>query len=121
MHVTALTSKKIATAVRWSARVLSVLLFLFWGAFFVEHLAWFADPHGWPPVGVISVQFAHLVLLIGLAMAWKWELLGSILILVSSLVFFSQTAGKNFPLFFAVTSLPAVLWLFCYLQSKRTN
>ncbi len=31
------------------AKISSLVLFLFWGAFFVEHLTWFEDPATWPP------------------------------------------------------------------------
>jgi len=37
------------TAIRWSARVLGLAVFLFWGAFFVGHLQWFSHPSQLPP------------------------------------------------------------------------
>ena len=59
------------------------------------------------------MQGLHLLLLVGLLLAWKWELLGGALILAAALPFFWVTAGKNFALFASATGLPAVLWLYC--------
>jgi len=98
---------------RWVARLLGAGLFLFWGAFFVEHLAWFTDPGRWPPPWVFLVQGLHLLLLVGLLLAWKRELLGGALILAAAVPFFWITAGRNFALFTLATSVPAALWLYC--------
>jgi hypothetical protein len=96
----------------WSARVLAVLVFLFWGAFFLEHLTWFFKPGAeWPPAQVWLLQLAHLAMLIGLLVLLRWELAGSALTIIAALVFFFFVAGRQFPLFFAVTSLPAILAL----------
>jgi len=100
------------TLLYWSARVLAVMVFLFWGAFFLEHLSWFLRPVAeWPPARVWLLQLAHLAMLIGLLVLLRWELAGSALTIVAALVFFVEVAGSRFPLFFAVTSLPAVLAL----------
>ena len=55
---------------RWLGRGLALLLFLFWGAFFVEHLAeWFSHPQAAPPpLRAWVAQGLHLVMLIGLAL-----------------------------------------------------
>ncbi len=96
----------------WSARVLAVVVFLFWGAFFLEHLSWFLRPVAeWPSARVWLLQLAHLAMLIGLLMVLRWEIAGSVLTIGAALVFFVSVAGSRFPLFFAVTSLPAVLAL----------
>ncbi len=110
------------TVLYWSARVLAVMVFLFWGAFFLEHLSWFFKPVAewppifkpaaeWPPARVWLLQLAHLAMLIGLLVLLRWELAGSALTIVAALVFFVSVAGSRFPLFFAVTSLPAILAL----------
>jgi hypothetical protein len=61
---------------------------------------------------IVWIQFAHLAMLIGFLFAWKWELAGSALIVIGALAFFSQTANGKFPLFFGVTVIPAVLYLY---------
>ena len=55
---------------KWSGRAVALLLFLFWGAFFLEHLfGWFlrAD-HRYPPAWVWIAQGLHFTMLVGLAM-----------------------------------------------------
>ena len=67
-----------ATAVRWGARALSVLILMFWGLFLIAHL--FGD-EGRPtrPLArddylVLSALIASLA---GLALAWKRERAGA--------------------------------------------
>ena len=78
----------------WTGRVLALGLFLFWGAFFVEHLQqWFLHPvKGFPPVWVWLGQLAHLAILIGLIGLWRWPVTGSILTILGSLSFFGGLA-----------------------------
>ena len=96
----------------WSGRILAIGLFLFWGAFFVEHLGWFLHPgEGLPPARVWLLQLAHLILLAGLLTLVRREILGSILTVAAALVFFAATAGPRFPVFFGLTILPVVLTL----------
>ena len=65
---------------RWLGRGLALLLFLFWGAFFVEHLAeWFSHPQAAPPPPRAWVaQGLHLVMLIGLALMLQRDRLGAV-------------------------------------------
>lgn len=97
-------------AVRWLARGLAAALVLFWGMFFVEHLAWFAEPAK-VPLGVWGMQALHLAMLVGLVVGWRWELAGALLVAASSIPFFWFAAGKNFIWFSLVTLAPAALWL----------
>ena len=101
------------TVGRWFARGAALLLFLFWGAFFVEHLAWFVHPAEFPPPYVVFLHLLHLTMLVGLLLGWRWERLGAVVVLGGALGFFSQAAGPNFPTYFAITAVPAVLWLGC--------
>jgi hypothetical protein len=105
--------------VRWVARVWAVILFLFWMLFFVEHLGGFAQPGEKTPARVWWLMALHLALLVGLAIGWRWELLGAGLVLVAGPLFFFLTAGKNALVFTVITSIPAVLWLICGLLAKR--
>lgn len=104
---------KAAIVLRWSARVVATLLFLLWSAFFVEHtIEWFIQPlPQTPPAGVWLGHAQHFLILAGLVMLWRWEVIGSLVLIGSSLVFFVDKAGANFPLFFGVTAIPAVLLL----------
>jgi hypothetical protein len=104
---------------RWIARIWAVALFLLWGAFFLAHLAWFADPQQLPPLWVFLLVGLHFLMLVGLLAGWKWELAGALLVLASSVPFFAASAGRNFPWFTLVTAVPSVLWLYCAWQERR--
>lgn len=108
------------TAIRWAARGLAVLLFLFWGQFFVMHLKeWFIDPDRLPPPRVFFIVGLHLALLVGYLAGWRWELAGALLVLAAAWSFFYFAAGPNFVLFASLSSLPALLWLLCALAATR--
>jgi hypothetical protein len=123
-------SKFTIRIVCWTGRVLALGLFLFWGAFFVEHLnEWFMFPmNGFPPVAVWLRQMAHLAILVGLVTLWRWPLTGSIVTILGSLGFFGSlaiwegTAGKPnllFLKFLAVTIIPALLTMACWFARNH--
>ena len=99
--------------VRWLARLASAVLLLFWGAFFIEHLSWFIGSTQSPPAFVWPAQGAHLLLLIGFVLAFKWERAGSGLIIVAALLFFTMIGVRHAPLFILVSIVPALLYLYC--------
>ena len=98
---------------RWAARIFSVLLFLLWGAFFIEHLSWFRGQES-PPLWVWFLQAVHLVLLLSFLAALRWEVLGCCSSIISALIFFAQVADRNFLPFFGVSIVPALLFLLCH-------
>ncbi len=105
--------------VRWTARGLSVLLFLLWGAFFVEHLEWFFNAPQRPPLSVWLLQGLHLLMLVGLLIALRWELAGSLLVIVSGALFFSQTSGRAALPFIGLTVIPALSFAFCWWWERQ--
>lgn len=105
--------------IRWIARAISIVLFLMFGAFFIEHLSWFFGSGERPPAMVWVLQALHLLMLIGFLVALKWEAAGSALIVVSSLIFLSQAAGERFLPMFAITVVPALLFLTCWWKSRK--
>lgn len=109
------------TLARWVARGLAVCLFLFWGAFFIEHIReWFVAPFpSHPPLKVCLIVAMHALLLVGLVLTLRWELAGSLIVLVAGDVFFFAVAGKSALLFFGVTALPALLSLWCWWHRHR--
>jgi hypothetical protein len=111
--------RRLVVCARWAARISATALVLFWGAFFVAHLAWFANPQQLPPPWVFLVVGLHFLMLVGLLVGWKWELAGAVLALASEVPFFAVAAGRNFPLFALVTTVPSVLWLYCAWQERR--
>lgn len=76
-----------AIAARWTARVLSAALLLFWGFFLIAHMLGDAgDPSRsltWIDYVIVG---AMLVSLVGLAAAWKWEAAGAITALLGAAV-----------------------------------
>jgi hypothetical protein len=111
---------KIVSVIRWLARGLNVCLFLFWGAFFLAHLKeWFITPFpDHPPFKVWLSMAWHGLLLAGLLLAWRRERVGSLMILVAGFAFFHGAAGRMFPVFFGLTSLPAFLLLWCWWRTR---
>ena len=116
------TLSKAVTAVRWLARALAICVFLFWGAFFIEHLReWFIKPFpNHPPLKVCVGMALHCLLLAGLLIALKWERVGSLMVILAAFVFFYQVSGSPFSLFFGLTALPPVLLLCCGWRDRET-
>ena len=112
------TQAKRVTTLRWIARVTGLALFVLWGAFFVEHLNEFTISQHFPPPSVWLIQSIHLAFLLGYLIALKWEITGSVLIIIGSAIFFAAAAGSNFLPFFIITIMLALIYLFCSWQSK---
>ncbi len=97
---------------RWLARLFAIAEFLLWGAFFIEHLAWFTNPEaGAPPVQIWLQQLAHLILLMGYLVMWKWERTGAGLILFGTITFFPFVGGPN-AWWFGLMAVTPVIFLF---------
>ena len=96
---------------RWIARLLAAVLFVFWGAFFVEHVReWFIRPLPQsPPPSVWVGQFLHALILVGLLAGFKWERVGGLMIIIASTLFLADKA----PWFIPITILPGLLYLYC--------
>lgn len=107
-------------ASRMSARILSVLLFFFWGAFFIEHLSWFfSESLTTIPANVWFVQGTHVFLLAGYLVSLKWEKTGSVLIVTNAVLFFTFAAGINAVPFIVVSLFPVMLYGYCWM--RRAN
>ena len=119
MSAGTVVGRRMVGVARRTARIWAAALVLFWGAFFVEHLAWFADPRRLPPLWVFLLVGLHFLMLAGLLAGWKWELAGAAVALASSVPFFAVAAGRNFPWFALVTAVPSALWLYCAWQERR--
>lgn len=72
------------TMIRWSARVLSAVILLFWGVFLVAHMIGGEGQASRPLTSNdVLILGALTVSLLGLALAWRWELVGAALALVA--------------------------------------
>jgi len=107
---------------RTTGRVLSILLFILWGSFFIEHLSWFfTELMDTPPILVWFAQGAHFLLLVGYLISLKWERAGSVLIVVCAVLFFGYAAGRNALPFIIVSIFPVMLFAYCWMKSKHSN
>lgn len=104
---------------RFIARTMSVLLLLFWGSFFVNHLSWFASvPSKVPPATVWLLSILHLSLLVSYALSLRWERTGSVGIILCSTLFFSLTAGYNALPFIIVSISPAMVFFYIWKKER---
>ena len=102
--------------IRWSARIWGTGVALLWGAFFIEHLAWFGGP-ATPPPRVWLEQGLHFAMIAGLVAAWRYERVGGAIALVASIVFFASVGGPRFWPFVATTVPPALAFVYCGMRS----
>ncbi len=110
----------IGKASLWFGRVTAVVLFLFWGAFFVEHTAeWFLRGDGQLPPAWVAVQHGfHFLMLVGLAAMLKWDKLGAVVLTVATFAFFGFIGLRGFP-WIALLNLIPLLGFGVYWMSMR--
>ena len=99
-----------ARAARWSARLLSGLILLFWGYFLAAHLL---GEEGRPSRPLNAADYAIVASIVaalaGLAVAWRWELAGA----VTTLLAIAVCAALNWKvLIFPGTLIPVAALLF---------
>ncbi|WP_165068577.1 hypothetical protein [Paludisphaera rhizosphaerae] len=104
------TSNWFADAFEWAGRGFALLLFLFWGAFFVEHLGeWFlASGTAWPLLWVWWVQALHFGMLLALAATTVWAWPGAFATVAATAVFFATIGYRGFPFIALVNLAPLV-------------
>jgi hypothetical protein len=107
-------------AVRWTARILSILSIAGLVSFMVgEHF----DPFRLQPFELLEFAFFPLGVMGGLVIAWRHESLGGVISLGSFVLFYLLNYAKagRFPrgwAFFGF-SIPAILFLLNWLQIKK--
>ncbi len=75
--------------VRWGARILSAAILLFWGWFLIAHLLSEEGLFSRAPAPVLADYIgltAMGIALLGLALAWKWELLGGLMAILAYVI-----------------------------------
>lgn len=77
----------LVTLTRWTARILTCLIVLFFGFFLVAHLIGDegapSRPLNWSDYVILTTLVASLV---GLLLAWKWERVGAAIALISIVI-----------------------------------
>jgi hypothetical protein len=116
------TQVVIQLATLWMARICAVAMFLFWGAFFVEHLQeWFFRSDGrLPPPFVWCGQALHLAMLLGLVTIIFRPGWGAIVTTVTTVAFFASIGLRGFP-YVALLNLPPVLFAVIYAACKSAE
>jgi hypothetical protein len=113
----------IGTMGLWFGRVTAGLLFLFWGAFFVEHTAeWFLRGDGkLPPAWVAAQHGFHFLMLVGLAAMLKWERAGAVILTVGTLAFFGGIGVRQFPWIALLNLIPLLGFGAYWLAGRATS
>jgi hypothetical protein len=112
------------TAVRWTARTLSALIILFWGFFITAgFIGSIRGEHPSPPLSMHDSIGLTLMLvwLLGLAVAWKWELAGATMTLAAILI---QAFFINWRVVEGLGILPpitAILFVFCWGMGRQSR
>jgi hypothetical protein len=103
----------------WLAQICALLLFLFWGAFFLDHLQeWFLRQDGQlPPSSVWLGQLLHLAMLLGLGLTIFRPAWGAMVSVVATVLFFSAIGYKGFP-YIALLNLPPVIFAALYTAMR---
>jgi len=122
--------------IRWVARIWSLPLLVYALLLFVGY-AWnwvtsgVADPYaveGYPPIEALPPIFVFLSVL-GLGIAWRWERLGGMIVIVFqlaalSLLLIHTPLTHDFPrsaipyLLWMIVTIPGVLFLVCWWRSR---
>ncbi|MGA2243158.1 MAG: hypothetical protein ABSH11_14130 [Verrucomicrobiota bacterium] len=111
-------------AIRWIARIFSVLIILFWGIFIVgSFVSSIRGGHSSGPLSMhdrmgLTLMFAWLL---GLALAWKWELAGAALTLAAILI---EAFFINWKVVAGLGMLPpitALLFLLCWWMGRQSR
>jgi hypothetical protein len=108
------------TILRMVARAWSAVSALVLALFFVEHLEWFADLHHLPPGRIFAAEGFHLLLILGLVAAWKWEVPGAMLAAVAAVGFtLAAEGGWRFVSVMVLLAGPAALFLIAAWWKSR--
>ena len=102
--------------VRWIARILSVLIILFWGVMIVGSFS--SRPLPMHDRMGLTLMFAWLL---GLALAWRWELAGAALTLAAFLIeafFINWRAVAGLGMLPPITAL---LFLLCWWMGRQSR
>ena len=103
---------------RWIGRALSAILFLLMGAFFLDHLGLLLGLEEGNLNYLLRIQILHFALLTGYILILKWERLGSIVIVLSALLFFYFTVGTSFWLFVFICISPVFFFGYSWIRAR---
>jgi hypothetical protein len=112
----------LVVVLRWTARLGGLAAALILSAFFLEHLRWFVRGEATPPPSVFVAQGFHLLAIVGLIAAWRWEGRGALLALTAGAGFVLAAGGTlRMAAVIAVLLSPAALWLIVATLARMTR
>lgn len=118
MEETMNESNNLILGVRWTARIMTVIIIAFVVITFLDEGFTIFDLSPHQSLMLMAFFFAWL----GLVLAWLWEGLGAIMTLISIVLYdiIALINGEHFMEVW-VCILPAVLFLFCWIQTKNNK
>lgn len=112
------TNNKTVTIFRWIVRIISIIIVLFLILMFVGSLFNPKQSNTPSTHELISFIFFPIGLCVGLLIAWKWELIGGIIAIVSMIIFsliIQSTLG------WIIFAIPGVLFIICWYLSRNNK
>jgi hypothetical protein len=110
----------IITVMRWSARIIAAFMILLFTVFFLGEEVFDKNPGTGEPIPFVMILLS-ILMLGGLALAFKWELPGGIISLIGFTgIILENTDAASKPMFF-LFALPAVLFILCGLRKRVTS
>jgi hypothetical protein len=116
-----------ATTMRWVARILALVATALFVYFLIESGARIVSSMDWGPQG-FPLLIGLAVAVIGLLLAWRWELLGGVMAVLGGIATMALVCVGSGPdmlfcaLLFALPILVAgVLYLGCCWRTRRTE
>ena len=111
------------SVIRWIARIIALFFILTMLLIFFGQIL---DGGGPPLEAWIGILFMPIGVVVGLALAWKWEGLGGLVVLLSLIDFHLFLIVRDgmfrFISFADLTIIPAILFLaYWYLTKRRTR
>lgn len=114
-------------AMRWAARILSLVAIALFGLYLAQSGASRLSAMSWTNPQGLPLFIALLVALAGVLIAWRWELVGGIVTIVGAVAIIAQTCLGSGPvmflcsLFFTLPLLVAgVLYLICCWRTQTS-
>jgi hypothetical protein len=106
--------------IRITSRLMCIVLFCLWGFVFLSHVYWFFPPEPVPPVEVWFGQAVQLGLVLSYPLFFWKPKPASITMTACALVFFFIIVGSGGAIaYFALSVLPALLYLIEYRMKKQ--
>lgn len=111
---------RLAPFSKWAARITALLVVLFWGPFFVEHLwEWFLKTGGrYPPPQVWAAMAAHFAMIVGALMMLKWGRAGAWVLAAGTLGFLAAVGDWDVVPIGMINLVPIALFVIHRRASK---